>query len=417
MKKNYLICLSLIAILLCSTASVFADDGAKEMYNAIMLGDVAKVKAALDGGFDPNTFMQNGQTSVIAAANAGNAEIVSLLITVGADVSLYANNTLGGNALTGAVWSTSETHDPANTIKIIQILLDAGIDINSGETRDESSDYKAGGKTWETYINPVWYVIGGNNCSADVLEFMLDKGCDPSRGFAISESDERHDFDLDDTISAVKKSKTNKNDKKEYNKIVKILKDSEKKKKPKPEPKPAVAAPAPVETPAPATAAPAQATTATAAPAPAPAPVSAAPAPAAKPEPKPAQKPVAKPVVKKPTPAPKSAKTEAVPEKTTAILTKEEATEMLRKSVTDGNKVNFYHSLVMGADINAVDPENKTPLVQAVMSNNHEMAEVLIYKGANVNVRTKGGNTPLSMARDLGAKDIEQMLLKAGAKE
>lgn len=390
------------AIFLCLTASLFAADMPTEMNTAIATGDIAKVKALLDGGFDPNTALPNGQSPAMAAANAGNAEIVSLLIKAGADVSLVADNQLGGNALTGAVWSTQDTHNPANTIKIIQILLDAGIDINSGETRDESSDYKAGGKTWETYINPVWYVIGGNNCSADVLEFMLDKGCDPSRGFAISESDERHDFDLDDTISAVKKSKTNKNDKKEYNKIVKILKDSEKKKEPKP---------------APATAAPAQTTAATAAPAPAPAPVSAAPAPAAKPEPKPAQKPAAKPVAKKPTPAPKSAKTEAVPEKTTAILTKEEATEMLCKSVTDGNKVNFYRSLVMGADINAVDPENKTPLVQAVMSNNHEMAEVLIYKGANVNVRTKGGNTPLSMARDLGAKDIEQMLLKAGAKE
>ncbi len=400
MKIRFFISLCLIAIFMCLTASLFAADMPTEMNTAIATGDIAKVKALLDGGFDPNTALPNGQSPAMAAANAGNAEIVSLLIKAGADVSLVADNQLGGNALTGAVWSTQDTHDPANTIKIIQILLDAGIDINSGETRDESSDYKAGGKTWETYINPVWYVIGGNNCSADVLEFMLDKGCDPSRGFAISESDERHDYDLDDTISAVKKSKTNKNDKKEYNKIVKILKDSEKKKEPKPEPKPAVAAPAPVETPAPA-----------------PAPVSAAPAPAAKPEPKPAQKPAAKPVVKKPTPAPKSAKTEAVPEKTTAILTKEEATEMLRKSVTDGNKVNFYHSLVMGADINAVDPENKTPLVQAVMSNNHEMAEVLIYKGANVNVRTKGGNTPLSMARDLGAKDIEQMLLKAGAKE
>ena len=400
MKIRFFISLCLIAIFMCLTASLFAADMPTEMNTAIATGDIAKVKALLDGGFDPNTALPNGQSPAMAAANSGNAEIVSMLIKAGADVSLVADNQLGGNALTGAVWSTQDTHDPANTIKIIQILLDAGIDINSGETRDESSDYKAGGKTWETYINPVWYVIGGNNCSADVLEFMLDKGCDPSRGFAISESDERHDFDLDDTISAVKKSKTNKNDKKEYNKIVKILKDSEKKKEPKPEPKPAVAAPAPVETPAPA-----------------PAPVSAAPAPAAKPEPKPAQKPAAKPAVKKPTPAPKSAKTEAVPEKTTAILTKEEATEMLRKSVTDGNKVNFYHSLVMGADINAVDPENKTPLVQAVMSNNHEMAEVLIYKGANVNVRTKGGNTPLSMARDLGAKDIEQMLLKAGAKE
>ena len=53
----------------------------------------------------------------------------------------------------------------------------------------------------------------------------------------------------------------------------------------------------------------------------------------------------------------------------------------------------------------------------AVMVMNREMTEVLIYKGADLNVKSKGGNTPLSMARDLEAKDIEQMLLKAGAKE
>ncbi len=51
------------------------------------------------------------------------------------------------------------------------------------------------------------------------------------------------------------------------------------------------------------------------------------------------------------------------------------------------------------------------------MAQSREMTEVLIYKGAKVNVKSKGGNTPLSIARDLGAKDIEQMLIKAGAKE
>ena len=389
MRRRFLLGLCFIAIFMCITTSLFADN-LKDMYTAIEAGDSAKVKALLDGGFDPNTALPNGQPPVMAAANSGKAEIVSMLIKAGADVSIYADNQLGGNALTGAVWSTNDTHDPANTLKIIQILLDAGIDINSGETRDASSDYKAGGKAWETYLNPLWYVVGSNNCSADVLEFMLDKGCNPSQGYAISETNERHDFSLDDTISAVKKSKTNKNEKKEYNRILKILKDSEKKKEPKPEPK---------------TSAPAEA--------PAPAPAVAAPAPAAKPDAKPA----AKPVAKKPTPAPKAAPAEAVQaQPASSILSPSEATELLRKSVVDGNKENFYRSLVMGADINAVDNENKTVLIEAVMHQKYEMAEVLIYKGAKVNVKTKGGNTPLSLARDLGAKDIEQLLLKAGAK-
>ena len=378
------------AIFLCITSSLFADE-LKDMYNAILLGDTAKVKAGLDGGFDPNSFLPNGQTPLMAASNAGNIEIVSLFIKAGADVSLYADNTLGGNALTGAVWSTGDTHNPANTIKIIQMLLDAGIDINSGEVRDESSDFKAGGKSWETYINPIWYAAGSRNCSADVLEFMLDKGCSPSRGFAISEANERQDFSPDDLSDEVRKSKTNKDDRKEYNRVVKILKDAKDKQK---KAAPVVAkAPEPVVSQQPGVQKPEQ-------------PVSQQPKQPAVKQQKQQKK------VKQQKPVPEK----EVKERPSSILSTTEATELLRKSAADGNKENFYRSLVMGADINAVDPENKTPLVLAVMSNNYEMAEVLIHKGANVNVKTKGGNTPLSLARDLGSKDMEQILLKAGAK-
>ena len=268
-------------------------------------------------------------------------------------------------------------------IKIIQILLDAGIDINSGEVRDASGDFKTGDKNWEAYINPVWYATGSRNCSADVLEFMLKKGCKPSRGYAITEaSGERQDFSPDDLSDAVRKSKTNKNDRKEYNKIVKILRDAEDKSK----------AAVPVVAKAPETAVQEQ--------------------PQNKQEPKPAApKPKAKkPVVKQPEPV------KEVPERSSSILSSSEATELLRKSAADGNMENFYRSLVMGADINSIDKDNKTPLVLAVMSNKYEMAEVLIHKGADVNVRTKGGNTPLSLARDLGAEDMVKLLQKAGAK-
>ncbi|MBO7093893.1 MAG: ankyrin repeat domain-containing protein, partial [Spirochaetia bacterium] len=124
-------------------------------------------------------------------------------------------------------------------------------------------------------------------------------------------------------------------------------------------------------------------------------------------EPKPAKAKAKKPVKEEPKPV----------EPTSTILSESQATEMLFKSVQNGKKENFYRSLVMGADINAADKDNKTALLLAVMAQNYEMAEVLIYKGAEVNVKSKGGNTPLSMSRDLGAKDIEQLLLKAGAKE
>ena len=376
------------AIFLCLTASLFAADMPAEMNTAIESGDAAKVKALLDGGYNPNTPVPNGQPPVMVAANTGNAEIVTMLIKAGADVSLQAEDLLGGNALTGAVWSTSETHNPANTIKIIQILLDAGIDINSGEVRDESGDFDIGETKWESYITPLYYVTCVRDCSADVLEFMLNKGCRPSGSFALSESgNERRDNSVDDLSDLVKKSKTNKDDRKEYNRIQKILKNAEQKS----EPKTAAAAekPAVKET-----------------------------VPAKKPEPASKPAPAKKPAAKKSSPASKPAVKEAAPAAyASVILTAPEATEMLRKSIQDRKIENFYRSLVMGADINAVDKDNKTPLLMAVMVMNREMTEVLIYKGADLNVKSKGGNTPLSMARDLEAKDIEQMLLKAGAKE
>ena len=412
MKKTIL---CVFIIFLCLTASVFADD-TKDMYNAIITGDLAKAKTLLDGGFDPNTFLSDGQPAVMEAAQTGNIAMVELFIKSGADVTLMADNNFGGNALTGAVWSTRDTHDPANTNKIIQMLLDAGIDINSGEVRNESDDYEVGGKLYESYINPIWFVTGGTDCNADVLEFMISKGNNLSWAYVVSEAnDERRDASLDETIDAVKKSKSNKKDKKEYNRIMKILKDAEQKPAPK-----VAAAPAPVPAPAPA-------------PEPQPAVKEAAKAPAQQPEAKkaPAQKPAEKhapvkevktpkavkaPKTKPQKPVSKPAPAEAPKTYSSVIMSPTEATDMLRKAVEEGNKENFYRSLVMGADVNNVDNENKSVLLLAVMSNKTEMVEVLIHKGADVNVKSKGGNTPLSMARDLGSTDIEQLLLTAGAK-
>ena len=388
MKKT---AVCVLIIFLCLTASVFADD-TKDMYNAIMTGNIAKAKTLLDGGFDPNTILSDGQPLIMEAAQTGNIAMVELLIKAKADVTLMADNNFGGNALTGAIWSTRDTHDPANTIKIIQMLLDAGIDINSGEVRNESDDFEIGGKLFKSYINPIWFVTGGNDCNADVLEFMISKGCNLSWSYAITESnDERRDSSLDETIDAVKKSKTNKKDKKEYNRIMKILKDAEQKPQPK-----VAAAPAPVP-------APVQQPEAKKAPAEKQAPPQ---------KPKVAKVPKAKPQKTAPKPAP----AEAPKAYSSVIISPAEATEMLRKSVSEGNKENFYRALVMGADVNNVDTENKSVLLLAVMSSRTEMVEVLIHKGADVNVKSKGGNTPLSMARDLGSTDIEQFLLTAGAK-
>ncbi len=370
-RKNFAI-LIFTAILMSVTAYAFADNTSQEMYKAIGTGDIATVKALLDNGYAKDALLPNGQPPLMCAAQAGNAEIVSLLISYGADVSIQASDRLGGNSLTGAIWSTRDTHDSANTIKIIQMLLDAGIDINSGEIRDESSDFESGGKKMKSYKNPIWFAACSSDYSADVIEFMMNKGCSLSGSYAISEDGtERHDSGVDDLSDAAKKSKSNKADRKEYNRIQKILKNAEK------SPLPAVLATLKIT--------------------------------------KSGEPQQVQPEPTQPEPAPVLAETEPEPSPS-FVLTPSEATKLLQKSAAEKNLENFYRALAMGADVNYADKENKTALLLAVMSQNYEMTEVLLYKGAGVNVKSKGGNTPLSMARDLGAKDIEQLLLKAGAK-
>jgi ankyrin repeat protein len=53
----------------------------------------------------------------------------------------------------------------------------------------------------------------------------------------------------------------------------------------------------------------------------------------------------------------------------------------------------------------------------ASMFGEPEVVELLLKKGAKVDVKTNGGETPLALARKYNRKEAEQLLLKAGAKE
>lgn len=61
---------------------------------------------------------------------------------------------------------------------------------------------------------------------------------------------------------------------------------------------------------------------------------------------------------------------------------------------------------------NATFCNNKTPLYYAVEHNHKEIVEVLLMKGANVNI----GILPLLLAASKGYGDIVQMLLKNKAR-
>ncbi|HEX2832352.1 MAG TPA: ankyrin repeat domain-containing protein [Thermoanaerobaculia bacterium] len=73
-----------------------------------------------------------------------------------------------------------------------------------------------------------------------------------------------------------------------------------------------------------------------------------------------------------------------------------------------------------GATIDAVVPEDESPLIQAAAEGHAEVVRLLIDRGADVNQSAiANGNelrTPLGMARRGGFREIEEMLMRAGAR-
>ena len=69
-----------------------------------------------------------------------------------------------------------------------------------------------------------------------------------------------------------------------------------------------------------------------------------------------------------------------------------------------------------GADPNLRAKDELDPLLAAVDFGNEEVVELLISRGADVRTRTKETNAVL-LARDKGRKNIEQILMKAGASD
>ena len=81
------------------------------------------------------------------------------------------------------------------------------------------------------------------------------------------------------------------------------------------------------------------------------------------------------------------------------------------------NQKDVVEALITkGADVNAKDNWNWTPLHSAIFQDK-AMVELLIARGASVNARDGGGSTPLWYAQREGHTEIVELLRKHGAKE
>ncbi len=81
-----------------------------------------------------------------------------------------------------------------------------------------------------------------------------------------------------------------------------------------------------------------------------------------------------------------------------------------------GDRVTVRALLKQAADVNAAQGDGMTALHWAALKGDAEMADLLIYAGANLKATTRlGGYTPLYMAGKSGSAAVIARLLKAGA--
>jgi ankyrin repeat protein len=81
-----------------------------------------------------------------------------------------------------------------------------------------------------------------------------------------------------------------------------------------------------------------------------------------------------------------------------------------------GDRASVKTLLQQGRDVNAAQGDGMTALHWAAMKNDAELAQMLVYAGANVRATTRlGANTPLIIAARNGNAPVVDVLLKAGA--
>ena len=81
-----------------------------------------------------------------------------------------------------------------------------------------------------------------------------------------------------------------------------------------------------------------------------------------------------------------------------------------------GDRAAVRALLQQGRDVNAAQGDGMTALHWAAMKNDAELAQMLVYAGANVKATTRlGANTPLVIAARNGSAPVVTVLLAAGA--
>ena len=142
----------LAVILVLMSAFAYADDKNEKLLDAVKEGDAGRLKALIEKGADPNAKDILGSPALIGAACAGQTEIVTVLLSAGADVN-------GRGALvdsTALICACSEGHT-----ETVKALVAAGADIDAQNEYGQSALY-----------------LGAQGCHTESVKVLLAAGAD-----------------------------------------------------------------------------------------------------------------------------------------------------------------------------------------------------------------------------------------------
>ena len=303
------------------------DDDVTPLMVAAGNGKVSVTDLLLKSGANVNAGDDVRKTALIFAAFMGYPEVVELLVNSGADVN--ATDKSGWTALMFAIGSTNRNSNatPSNTVRSATILLDRGTDISTSVVGFTSNKTQI-----QTHVKPVFYASGDPvSANVDVLRLLLDRGATVMDAYNDPETHET-------LLQYIIKIRNQYKDVNQYNKIVELIKQAEAREKATASPKP------------------------------------------------------------------------------NSPNGSNEASKLLGRSVMQGDMNGFNRALEMGADINYVDKGSSPCLNIAIMLDRKEMADILISRGVNVNlVDQQNGATALLFATMKGDASMVQRLIGLGA--
>jgi ankyrin repeat protein len=96
-------------------------------------------------------------------------------------------------------------------------------------------------------------------------------------------------------------------------------------------------------------------------------------------------------------------------------VTPEEATNQLFRAARSGNAEDAQAALAAGADVNARDDWQRTPLHCAIEARHGDLSRLLIERGTDLRAQDHQQQTALHWAARNGLSDLARLLLERGA--